>query len=175
MKCRSDRFKGFVACLFFSAFFFFLAFFIGLPTVCSPHRSPPIHHFPINVADFCFFVQLLFTPAKFAFCFTLGVLFFMTAFAMMQGPTVYIKSICGRERIAFTIAFFGSMVTTLYAALVIRSYLLVVAASGVEILAMLWYLMSYIPGGSAGMTLFVRMFTSTASTMVSAVFKLFGK
>jgi hypothetical protein len=120
-------------------------------------------------------VQLLFTPAKFAFCFTLGVLFFMTAFAMMQGPTAYFKSICSRDRIVFTIAFFGSMFTTLYAALVIKSYILVVVASGVEILAMLWYLMSYIPGGSAGMTFFVRMISSTATTMLSAVMKLFSK
>ena len=99
----------------------------------------------------------------------------MTAFAMMQGPTAYIKSICSRDRIAFTTAFFGSMLTTLYAALVIRSYILVVVASGVEIVAMLWYLMSYIPGGSTGMSLFVRMFTSTASSLFSAVLKAVGR
>lgn len=40
------------------------------------------------------------------------------------------------------------MLLTLYAALVLHSYLLVILFSALQAAAVLWYLLSYIPGGA---------------------------
>lgn len=42
----------------------------------------------------------------------------------------------------------GSMALTLYAALVLHSYLLVLLFSALQAGAVAWYLLSYIPGGA---------------------------
>ena len=81
-----------------------------------------------------FGLQLIFKPGKFAFSFTMGVIFFMGGFAMLQGPKSFLQSVFTRDRLPFTISSISSMVITLYAAMVSRSYILVVAASSVQIL-----------------------------------------
>ena len=62
------------------------------------------------------------------------------------------------------------MATTLYASLVVHSYLITVAASAVEMGALLWYLASYVPGGKTGMFMFSKMFLKTVKTLVGPCF-----
>lgn len=136
---RSDRFKGFVVMLVLSGFFFSLGAAF-LPVV------------------------LLF-PAKFAISFSLGSLFFMTAFALMQGPWEWAKQVCSMERIPFTISYFGSIFGTLYACMIMKSYLLVVTFSCIQLAALAWYGMTYIPGGRTGLKYLwkaIRSFVMTA-------------
>jgi hypothetical protein len=82
-------------------FFFTLGIFIGLPVI-------------------------LFRPAKFVLCFTIGSLLFIGSFAFLKGPADYFKSILSRETLPFAFAYFGSLGFALYAALIAKSYLLVV-------------------------------------------------
>ena len=80
------------------------------------------------------------------------------------------RSICSRERALFSVCFFGSMATTLYASLVIHSYFATVAASGVEMAALFWYLASYVPGGKTGMMMFTSMFFKTVRALAGPCF-----
>ncbi|CAM9156929.1 unnamed protein product [Phaeothamnion confervicola] len=121
----SQRFKLFVATLTISALFFVLAFFIGLPT-------------------------LVLRPAKFALTFTCGSLCFMISFAMLKGPSTHIRSMCIIERLPFTILYLGSMLGTLYACLIMRSYIVVIALAAAQLVSLLWYFVSFLPGGKAG-------------------------
>ena len=42
-------------------------------------------------------------------------------------------------------------VLTLYSAMILHSYFAVLISSGIQVLALAWYAMSYVPGGTAGM------------------------
>ncbi|CAM9310947.1 unnamed protein product [Discosporangium mesarthrocarpum] len=132
-----QRFNGFVAMLLLSMLFFALAFLVGLPTI-------------------------ILRPSKFALTFTLGSLCFMGSFAMLKGPTKHVLSMCAVDRLPFSVAYLGSMAGTLYACMVMRSYLVVVTLSGVQILALLWYFLSFVPGGSRGMSYFLSAIMKTA-------------
>lgn len=48
-------------------------------------------------------------------------------------------------------AYVGSMIGTLYACLVMKSYPLVLIFSAVQLVALAWYFLSFVPGGSQGM------------------------
>jgi len=53
----------------------------------------------------------------------------------------------------FTTIYVGSMLTTLYFTFTVggpKGYLVVLAASGTQLLALLYYLISFLPGGAAG-------------------------
>ena len=50
----------------------------------------------------------------------------------------------------------GSMALTLYAALVLHSYVLVLLFSALQAGAVAWYLLSYIPGGAPILKLLTR-------------------
>lgn len=127
------RFKGFVTCVLLAAVFFFLAFAIGLPVI-------------------------VLRPHKFALCFTLGSVLFMSSFSLLVGPMNHLKSMLSQERLPFTLMYLGSMIATLYAALVVRSYLLVVGTSSLQIGIIGYYFLASIPGGLTGFRVFVSMF-----------------
>lgn len=60
------------------------------------------------------------------------------------------------------------MAATIYVSMVLRSYLLSVIFSGVQVVALLYYVVSYFPGGSAGMKFLL-------SRITSSVMKCFGQ
>mmetsp|Transcript_24567 Transcript_24567/g.97488 ORF Transcript_24567/g.97488 Transcript_24567/m.97488 type:complete len:225 (+) Transcript_24567:108-782(+) len=100
----SRRLRIFAAWLLVSAAFFALAFFVGLPV-------------------------LALRPQKFALCFTLGSLAFMGSFAALRGIRAHLRVLCARERAAFTAAYAATMLATLHAAVVRRSFVLTILAS----------------------------------------------
>lgn len=54
-------------------------------------------------------MQILLAPAKFALSFTLGSLFFMAGFAVLEGPVSHFKRTCTLARLPFTLAYVTSM------------------------------------------------------------------
>mmetsp|Transcript_12018 Transcript_12018/g.28090 ORF Transcript_12018/g.28090 Transcript_12018/m.28090 type:complete len:231 (+) Transcript_12018:175-867(+) len=139
-----QRFKVFCALLFLSAVFFGLAFFVGVP-------------------------MLAVKPQKFALSFTCGSITFMGSFGIMKGPKEHFYSMCTMERIPFTIIYFGSMMTTLYLTCTkggLQGYALVIISSGVQLVALLWYLVSFLPGGTMGL----QMVGRAMCTMLKPVF-----
>jgi hypothetical protein len=119
----------FCALLFLSALFFALAFFVGMPMIAV-------------------------RPQKFALSFTFGSFMFMLSFGILKGPMEHLKSLFQAERIYFTTLYFGSMFLTLYATFSYggaSGYILVMSASGAQLVALMWYLISFLPGGSSGL------------------------
>ncbi|KAL7581547.1 hypothetical protein ACA910_022111 [Epithemia clementina (nom. ined.)] len=124
-----QRFQVFCALLFLSCLFFALALFVGVPTIVA-------------------------RPQKFAISFTMGSLTFMASFGILTGPVEHLKSMLSADRLYFTFVYFGSMFMTLYFTFTIggaSGYLLVLSASGAQLLALLYYLISFLPGGAAGL------------------------
>jgi hypothetical protein len=93
-------------------------------------------------------------PQKFALSFTFGSLTFMGSFGILKGPVEHLKSMFQADRLYFTFLYFGSMFVTLYATFSFggaSGYVLVMSASAAQLAALLWYLISFLPGGAAGL------------------------
>ncbi|XP_024356992.1 uncharacterized protein [Physcomitrium patens] len=128
-----------------------------------------IMSFSVMIGSGVFFIMLAFTvflpmiivaPQKFAICFTLGCIFIMGAFFALKGPKSQALHMISKERLPFTLGFLGSMCATLYASMVLHSYIFSVFFSGIQVLALLYYVISYFPGGSAGLQFITSFFTS---------------
>lgn len=141
------RFKGFVATILMASVFFMLAFFIGLPTI-------------------------VLRPHKFALCFTLGSMLYMASFALLKGPMAHLQSMITMDRLPFTVSYVGSMGLTLYSALVVRSYVLVILSSGLQMATLVYYMLSFLPGGTAGARVFIMMFTRTLRATLGASYTI---
>ncbi|KAI9302382.1 Got1/Sft2-like family-domain-containing protein [Cunninghamella echinulata] len=97
---------------------------------------------------FSFFLVLLpIAPGKFAATFTLGSILILVSIALLRGPWSHIKHMISVERLPFSLSYVGSMVLTIYASLGIRNYVLTIVFSIVQLIALAWYIGSYIPGG----------------------------
>ena len=140
----SKRFRMFVCMLLVSAFFFAFAFFVALPV-------------------------LVLRPQKFALCFTMGSLIFMGSFGALRGVKAQLQTLCQLNRLPFTLAYVSTMIATLWAACIKRSFLLTVIASALQITTLLYYLGSYVPGGARGVRLFLKAIYKTAAIILKPV------
>ena len=125
----ATRFRLFITCLLCSALFFALGFLVGLPS-------------------------LALRPQKFALCFTFGSLLFMASFSMLKGPAAHLSSMLSAPRLPFTSVYVSSMLLTLYLTFSVggvSGYALVICSTVVQLLSLLWYLVTFLPGGTAGM------------------------
>lgn len=125
---RFERVVGFGCCLGASLLCFFISFFL----------------FPV----------LALKPTKFAFLWLMGSLLFVVSFGILQGPNAYVKHLTSRDRILFTTVFFGSVLTTMYCAAILKSTILTIVASVIEMFAILYYIFSYFPFGASTVTWF---------------------
>ena len=76
-----------------------------------------------------------------------------------------------RERLPFSAAYFGSIVATLWAALVMKSYILSLVCSGLQVVALLYYILSYFPGGAQGVKFMLTMFVNAITSCFGALLK----
>ena len=120
---------------------------------------------------FVFLPLILITPSKFATSFTFGSLFWLAAFAMLRGPKSTILSLLQKEKLPFTIAYFASIVLSLYSTLIVQSYFFVLLAVIIQLVAALWYSSSYIPGGTAAFSALGRMLWTTSRTLVGGLLR----
>lgn len=136
----TQRFQGFVACVIGGAALMGLALFVFLPMV-------------------------LIFPAKFALTFTLGSFLIQTAFAMLRGPGKHIRGMFARDRLGSSLIYLSSMGMTLYSAIIARSYILVICSVSVQVGALLWSSVSYLPRGQAALSVFTTLFCKVAQVM----------
>lgn len=121
----------------------------------------------------CFGLSALYIPVlllkarKFALLYTMGSLFLISSFSFLWGPMNHLKHLFSQERLCFTVSYLGTLIATLYCALVLVSTPLTVLAAVGQVIALLWFLISYIPGGHTGLKFFTRIFSSAVSSSVS--------
>ena len=103
-----------------------------------------------------FLPTVILLPQKFVFCFTLGSICFMTAFAMIQGPKDFIVGLFEKDRLPFTAAYIGSILGTLYSCLFLKWYIVIFGFSALQVMSLAWYAATYLPGGRYGVALIYR-------------------
>lgn len=119
------------------------------------------------VICFALFPVLSLKPRKFVILWTLGSVLFLCSFAAMMGPLAYVQHLASGPRLPFTAAYFGSIGLTLYFAIGLRSTLLTLPCAIIQIITLVWYLVSYFPMGSTGMRLAASFGTRRAAAWVS--------
>lgn len=77
----------------------------------------------------------------------MGSILVLVSVALLRGPLSHLKHMMSKERLPFTICYCGSMILTLYAAIGLRQTILTILFAIIQIIALLWYVGSYIPGG----------------------------
>lgn len=136
---RFERLMGFVACLVGSAVCFAMCFLL----------------FPV----------LAIQPRKFGLLWSLGSLLFVISFGLLQGPVAYFQHLTSAARLPFTVFFFSSVVMTLYFSAVMKSTILTLIASIVEVVAIAYYTVSYFPLGAQGL----RMATAVGARQITSL------
>ncbi|XP_050204267.1 protein transport protein SFT2-like [Mercurialis annua] len=136
-----------------------------------------LSYFGVLLAAGVFFIFIAFTmflpvmvlvPQKFAICFTIGCTFIMGSFFALKGPRNQLAHMSTKERLPFTLGFIGTMVGTVYVSMFLHSYVLSVLFSVLQVLALSYYVISYFPGGSAGLKFL-------SSTLTSSILRCFGR
>lgn len=121
---------------------------------------------------FFFLSFILIRPSKFALSFTFGSVCFMGAFALLKGPRAYLSSLVkDRSTMLFTFIYFFSLGCTLYSCLVLGSYIMVVLSALFQMIALSWYGLRALPGGSAGLNSFARMFFKSSRMILSTCWR----
>ncbi|PVU93305.1 hypothetical protein BB561_003354 [Smittium simulii] len=121
------------------------------------------------MAFFCFMMALValplfvIKPSKFAVAFSLGNIMTIFSIALFNGPRSHFQKILSKERLVFTALYIGSIILTLWASIMSKSYLLTLIFSVCQIIALIKYVLSYLSGSATG----VRNTFSTASRMSS--------
>ncbi|CAL9730849.1 protein transport protein Sft2p [Monosporozyma unispora] len=108
------------------------------------------------------FPVLAVKPRKFALLWTMGSLLFVLAFGIMMGPVAYFKHISSRERLPFTLFFFFSCFATVYFAAISKSTIMTLIFAIIELVAVLYYAISYFPMGSTGLRMLSSFGVNTA-------------
>ncbi len=110
----------------------------------------------------------------------------MGSFALLRGPSEHFSGMITSERLPFTTLYVGSMLGTLYCtfnAYGAKGYITVMAMSGVQLVALLWYLVTFLPGGAQGMKVLTAAIMAILKPLVlncskccaSIAMKLFGR
>lgn len=89
--------------------------------------------------------------------------------SQLRGWRQQVSAMMSAERLPFSAAYLGSIVATLYAALVMRSYLLSLVCSGLQVVALLYYLLSYFPGGTTGVRFVLGLFGQAVMSCFASV------
>jgi hypothetical protein len=105
------------------------------------------------VLCFALWPVLIAKPRKFVILWTFGSILFLSSFAVMMGPTAYVRHLSSGPRLPFTAAYFGSLGLSIYFSVGLQNTILTLFSAIVQIACLLWYLISYFPMGSSGLRL----------------------
>lgn len=105
------------------------------------------------ILAFTFLPFVIISPHKFALLFTMGSALMLASFSSLRGHAAFLKNIASWDRLPFSASYGVSLVGTLYASLVMGSYILTMLFSVVQVVALMYFLVSYIPGGTGALTM----------------------
>jgi len=114
---------------------------------------------------------LIVRPIKFVMCMTLSTLLAASSVIVMQTPAVFMKNLTsgGVTNALPVVLLLASMVFTLYVTIFVHKYLSIIFAGALQMLCMLYYLASFIPGGTDGVIVLVRTTYAVAVTLARPV------
>jgi len=113
----------------------------------------------------CFGLAMAYIPfivikaRKFSLLFSLGSLFTVFSFSFLFGPWNHMRLLTSKERLPFTITYLLTLSGTLYFAMALQSTVLTCIAAAAQVIALVWFIISYVPGGQTGLKFFTKLFS----------------
>lgn len=107
-------------------------------------------------------------PRKFGLLWTMGSLLFVLAFGVLMGPLAYLKHLTARERLPFSMFFFATCFMTIYFAAFSKNTVLTITCALLELVAVIYYAISYFPFGATGL----RMLSSAGVNSARGVLRI---
>jgi len=92
---------------------------------------------------------VLVSPKKFSFCFAVGSIFVLISFMFLVGTKNYVNKIMDNKRIFISISFILSIFIGIGYSLG-NHYFISLICSGVQLISMIMFILTFIPGGRAG-------------------------
>ena len=91
---------------------------------------------------------MIVAPRKFAALYTLANISGLAATCFLVGPAAQVKKMADPRRAGASVAYVASLALTLVAALKFRSLILTLVFLVVQLLALVYYSLTYVPGGT---------------------------
>uniref|UniRef100_F1L114 Vesicle transport protein n=1 Tax=Ascaris suum TaxID=6253 RepID=F1L114_ASCSU len=115
-------------------------------------------------AFFCFGMAVVMLPLiviqarKFAALNTLGSVMLISSFGFLWGPMNYVKHMLSQERRYVTAAYLSTVIATLYTSVWLQSTVVTIIFAVLQAIALIWYVLSYAPGGERGLRFIAGLF-----------------
>lgn len=129
----------------------------------------------ISIGAACFCLSLVFlpmvviAPRKFVSCFSMGCLLILTSFLFYYGTKAYFQKLCAKERFIFTSSFFGSIFLGIFCAILNEFFFLSLLCAAVQLLSLIVFVLSFIPGGQTGISAIGGIVLAPAKRLWSSV------
>lgn len=114
------------------------------------------------------FPVLSLKPRKFALLWSLGSIFFLVSFGVLQGAKAYLTHLLSSTRLIFTVVFVTSIIMTLILSLSLKLTLLLIIFAVVQLISAIWYTVSYFPMGQQTLNLASTVARSQAESWLSS-------
>lgn len=118
------------------------------------------------IMAFTFLPFVILSPHKFALLFTMGSALWLASFSFLRGHMAFFKNISSLDRLPFSASYLVSLIGTLYCSLVMGSYVLTMIFSVSQVVALLYFLVSYIPGGTNALTMVGSLIGSGVKSVI---------
>jgi len=105
-------------------------------------------------------------PQKFALLFSLGSMTMLGSVAFLKGPAAFLGAMAQRDKIPFSVAYGVGLLGSFWATLIARSYLFTAIFVFAQVVGLLYFLASFVPGGKALLNFFGRIFNRGARAAV---------
>ena len=115
----------------------------------------------IGLIIFSFFLlpMIMISPGKFSFCFAVGSIFILISFLFLVGTRNYVNKILDNKRIFISISFILSIFIGIGFSLGHHCFISLFC-SGVQLISMIMFILTFIPGGRAGIDCIKRTLSS---------------
>lgn len=127
----------------------------------------------MSLGIFFFFMSAMNLPVlilrsrKFSLLFTMGSISTMSSIGFITGPTNFLTKLLSKNHLVFSLVYSCTLIATLYFALHLQSTMLTVPCAFFQVLALIWLVFSFIPGGQRGLQFITSMLSSTFKKSVS--------
>lgn len=123
---------------------FFILLLVGLALLCLSLMFLPV---------------IILSPYKFVSCFSIGSLLILISFIFVYGTKSYFETLFSKSRFLFTLLFLGSIILGLVFAWS-QYFFFSLICSFFQLVTLIVFVLSFIPGGKNGISLIGRMLSS---------------
>ena len=129
-----------------SLLFAFFAIFIGLPTIAI-------------------------RPSKFVLCLTLSTLLAVASIVVLQKPSIFLENLwkSSYDRMLSIVMLCLSALSSIYITIFIHRYLFILFAAIIQVFCIIWFLATFIPGGTKGLSILLRACYSLLKTTLKPI------